>query len=427
MTDVTADNDYLTYVLLLAVLGTAYGAILLCVASAAAKERLADMLPQLLVALGVGALAMLLVVPPDRPRLLAGWGIGGQAAATLEDIATGAAIAAVAFVLSRVLFGFLFVEALAEVRPSAWPGAAEASARLKPRDHARRVFVATASGTGAVVAALFTSHVLWEALDDALRPMAVVGLVLVTGVSTVLVGPFRDYVLEGAADDAGWFDQLFSGKPSARSLLRFLLVGAMILGLELAYNCLGGALEARDPLLTTTIIIAALAPAVVSYYWSAALQLGLTSQPGAIVWASVVAGAAFNLLGCGILAAGLFGMPAGREGFAAMFLGGFALAMVSGFLLYGVYAGLGALVLERWRGRGALAVLAAAIAVAAVLQGLSSLALALALGKTIEPQSVLRFAAINAGWLAGLFSSGFPGLVVASHGNHSLNDPAPRR
>lgn len=178
------------------------------------------------------------------------------------------------------------------LRPSRWKGAPT----LAPRDLARRWFVTTAAATGSVVIALFTFPEFWSALAETFSLLRLVGAAALTVVSIVLIGPFQDYVLGRGGASAGEEAEM----PSAiaglleqgatwRGWIRFAVVWLMLVATDLLFNNISEAVKAEEPRIISAIIVTRLAPAVVSYYWSAALQLGERGIGRATVWPSTAA------------------------------------------------------------------------------------------------------------------------------------------
>ena len=394
--------------LIITVFSIAFGAIVLC--TAPGQLRLVP------VALVIGSLAAFLttdvVFQPSYsphwqwPDL---WGWSRQAVETLEIAAMGAFVALCVVVALTLLRAVGFVSSFFDgITTERW---SETSRRqLAPRDYAKRYFVAIASITGAVVFALFTNEVLWTALEKALRPQALFGTIFVSTAGAVLVGPFRDYVLDQSGQSDTWIDHLFSGRAALRSVVRFLLVQLAGFAVNLTFNCVSAVLADAEPLLVATVVSVSVAPAIVSYYWCAALQTRPKDLTGELTAATTSAGTVFYLGPALIILAELLPKTPGSEALV-LFLG-LVLACLFGFVYCGLFGLAGGMVFGRSGKRGSFA---AVIMLALLVVGLQILlqgGMLLLMGAPVGAKWVLVSFAAVAGWLTGLFASGFPQLIL---------------
>ena len=299
----------------------------------------------------------------------------------------------------------------------------------------RRWFVAIAAATGSIVFGLIVSRDFWSAVTAALRPAGLLAAVVSTLVSVVLVGPVHDFVLARSVRDSEG-ERLPPHKVastiwqemSLRSLVRLGLVGIGLMSLEIAYACIGKSMEAqtsgpssRQLTATFTILLAGLTPGIVSYYWSAALQLGGSQAmfKRAINAATLCTTILFYVFGvyAALILALLFYAFAGHNGTTVAFMLmlspiiGFFISVAFAILMTWLPAWAGALVLRRmtgWRGMGALYVATAAAALIPVALVAFSLA---AFAHVMDWTEFVTSLVGSIGWIVGLIASGFPKLV----------------
>lgn len=299
------------------------------------------------------------------------------------------------------------------------------------RDLARRWFVTIAAALGSVVASLMAYGEFWEEMLASLRPARVLAAAVVVAVAVVLVGPMQEFVVGRSLAGAGAgakeapgesFASFFAGKRSLRSALRLLLVFALALTLlELINNSLDQAIVATGSRAAFTIVLASIAPAMVTAYWCVALQRGLPRKliAKASMWASLVCFAVV-LYVPGFATAVIFAvesLSAAQPDAKAVFglvlsplLGGLIAAFI-GFLAAGVYALFGGFALARFQGWAGMAALLVALLAAAAVNLVGAVGYTAAL-TGVTDWSICGDLAISAvGWWIGLLASGFPRIV----------------
>lgn len=305
---------------------------------------------------------------------------------------------------------------------------------------AQRWFVAVAAATGSIVASLVMFPKFTDALHETFGARGLLAAVVLTMVSFVLVGPVHDFVLERSVTSSEGNrlapHQALSTlckELSWRSSLRLALVGLALLTMELAYDCLGqaiaaptsGATDTSAINATFTILLAGITPGVVSYYWSAALQLGGGAQMlrkkavDAATACTSVLYFPFGIMIALLLAAASVNAQADRETnylpiillFVSPLIGA-GIAYVFAALTTGLPALAGARVLERMKGWPAMAWLLAAVAIATAIPTLLVLTIYQVFLDTSQWSMVIDTLVAALGWMIGLLASGFPKLVT---------------
>jgi hypothetical protein len=179
------------------------------------------------------------------------------------------------------------------------------------------------------------------------------------------------------------------------------------------------------------IVLAAMTPAIVSYYWCAALQLKTPSVRASATWPSVVMGAALTY---GVAFAGwlvwllqdveqkihLVEKTQGRQteflqsvlGVILTPIAAVPVALALSWLVCGIYALAGGYALDRSRERSPMvAVLIGLLLAASIHQGIIDLLLWLSgIGFSSWMDGTYLFFA-TLGWYVGLWASGFPWLL----------------
>ncbi len=334
-------------------------------------------------------------------------------------------------------------EIKSDLEPTWWvPEAERESAPISSPDAImRRWFVAIAAATGGIVGALFHFKFFAEALKEALLPGNLLSILLLTVVSIVLVGPVHESIIAHQLGEA------HEERPHQRSIqldswraaLRLALVGSLLVVVELAYDCLDKSIARSDVKDTISMLVGALTPGIVSYYWSAALQIDgtekrLVDQAGAsaTLCGSILYygwGVALVALGSINAADNLFNsIPAHVPGSISQhvpidargpFLGllfspilGAILAFVLAFITIGLPTIAGGFVLARMSGWPAMGALFAALCACFSLTVLATELVLWIVG--VRPDwSLMTTPFLNvAGWMFGLIASGFPKLVT---------------
>jgi hypothetical protein len=437
---------------------TAFGCLIAAVLVNDRKRNLA------FVAGAVGAFASLLyggsVLHDDQFWTLLGCMLGGAIVAIC-----------VALVL-RLGYRFRVIKTLAgwadrarsAMAPRLWVAAAS-KPQLGARDLTKRIFVAVSAATGSVAAALIAlfPDVFGKALRELHTAHGVLETILLFIVSVALIAPLQEFVLDQAVPrrgqhgketypsvlDAFW--EQVSLRP-LRTLTRLALILTLMLMIDLIYHTLDdtvrqsfqntipqlldGTLHSNASIASLQIVLAATTPAVVSYYWCAALQLKTPSVRASATWPSVVMSAALSyavafavvlvwfLLDAIRRINNLPLVPQGEDLYnsAGAVLGvifspliAVPVALAVSWLGCGIYALAGGYALDRSRDRYPMvAVLIGLLLAAAIHQGIIDLLLRLSgIGfRSWMDGTYLFFAAL--GWYVGLWASGFPWLLQKS-------------
>lgn len=183
--------------------------------------------------------------------------------------------------------------------PGKW--SAPTAAAATTADFTKRWFVTVAAATGGVVFAMLGHEAFVEELTSAFGPSRIIFTLLATVVSITLIGPVEEFIFGSRvaalpadhapahAEAGSRFEQLL-GLMSPRALGRFALVLVFMLMLTVMH----GAIEARvhdsrgeD---ITTMLEASVGPAIITYYWCAALQHGVASVARRAGFAAALAG-----------------------------------------------------------------------------------------------------------------------------------------
>lgn len=333
----------------------------------------------------------------------------------------------------------------AAISARSWGGAEDATA-----DFTKRWFVCVAAATGGVVFAMLGREGFLEELGAAFGPSRIVFTLLITVVSVTLIGPVEDFIFDSRiatrraaatpapaahAEEASRFEQLL-GLASPRALGRFALVMAFMLMITVMH----GAIEARvhdskgeD---ITTMLVASVGPAIITYYWCAALQHGVASVARRAGVAAALAGVlTLGIPGAMVTiadAASLMMAPMswweGNHTVQAwgMLLVGAPLDLAIGLVSFGVLAFGGGAVIDVARRRHlspmvTVAVIGAALIGLVALFQLIAVGVVAALGEGVGAE---RYVAAKsellgvAGWVVGLIVSGFP-TVLRSGAQHA--------
>ena len=337
--------------------------------------------------------------------------------------------------------------------PSAWPDSGFRKP-LTPKALVSRWFVTIAASTGCVVGALMTKPDFWRAAGRALAPTHIFFTLLLTMVSVALIGPLEEYVFsrrtgdighEAAVEEGeigsprGMFEDIwenFSGRAAGRLALVFLFS----LQPTILHSCLEETVNSGDASATFSIVTAAVGPAFVTYYWSAALQRGAHSVMRQAGVASTVLSAVlwYPALACGVLWLALRSFPSllhGNGVILALLLSAVVaavLALVEGLLIDGFLAFAGgwaidfarrrATLMNPWIGLGMLG----GVLVATNLTVFCCVIVAIViLGHIhIQPWLMMLSGAVSmAGWVAGLAVSGFPKILHAAWASAPAVEP----
>jgi hypothetical protein len=359
-------------------------------------------------------------------------------------------------------FGFSGPETRASLRATLLPGRWTGTAVTEPlptRDLVSRWFVAIAASTGSVVGALMTQPAFWDAVAKTLAPTRLIFTLLLTVVSITLIGPLEEYIFGrrlsrashpiGEAPPAaarGLFEDIWENF-SPRAVGRLLLVLLFSFQPALLDACVGETVSRGDINATFLILTSSIGPALITYYWSAALQRGapsIMSQAGrsstvlsAVLWYPP-SFALLLALGMGLVASD----PQNNGKFMIIvFLAGipfaYGIALVWGFMLNGITAYGGGWVLDRIRAQRELDTAKSVLMLFAVLAVINLLLFAVSLGMLTliaGDAAKLRLAdwgqtmlglLSTVGWITGLLVSGFPRILRGAHGQPPPSADAP--
>lgn len=310
-------------------------------------------------------------------------------------------------------------------------------------DHVKRWFVTIAAATGAVVGGVSGIDSFWTTSASATLvqlvhmfedPRSIVFALLLLGVSFFLIGPIQSYVFETGAstkepsDPAKKFYDLFAHGFNWRAMGRFGLIILAYAQLYLLTTGIGATIKGGSSRVVYTIFTAATMPAIVSYYWSAALQRRVPSVREATIKPSLYVGAVMSygiaLLIVVIYAQGEFDAALLRKNQSDMRYVGFMFlfspvvailpAYVLGALTTLVYSVAGGFAIDRFKGKYAMLYIAAALLIAAVAQLAVLVSLAWLIGFGLDKIRFGTFIGGIVGWMVGLWASGFPKLLTTA-------------
>jgi hypothetical protein len=295
-----------------------------------------------------------------------------------------------------------------------------------PRDHVRRMFVAVAASMGAVVFSLFGLGIFWTTLWEQLSFANVVVTSLLFIVGMFLVGPLQSYIFglgaekERPADPSAELSELFSSGFDRRAAGRFGLVALAGVQLGLLTNCVAATVQSGNEVVYYTVLTAALTPAVVSYYLSAALQLEPERLTSAIFRPTLFAGAVVSYGIAFISTAALSLVP--DDGEAGLSFFAFLLLLIApvtaipvALLISAVTTLLPALVvayaIERFRNGPVMLYVAGGLLAVGIAPTIALALYSLIAEAPFTADQFLPFLLGTAGWIVGLWSSGFPRLL----------------
>jgi hypothetical protein len=343
--------------------------------------------------------------------------------------------------------------------PRLWVAAAS-KPQPGARDLTKRIFVAVSAATGSMGAALIVlfPDIFGNALRELRTPHGVLETILLFIVSVALIAPLQEFVLDQAVPRRGQhgketypsvldaFLEQVSLRP-LRTLTRLNLILVLMLMIDLIYRTLDDTVrqsfqntvhQSLDNTFssdasraTLQIVLAAMTPAIVSYYWSAALQLKTPSVRASATWPSVVMGAALSygvafaawsfwsthevMRESDVVAKNIAFQNDLFRAEIGMIITPFAAVLVAlalSWLVCGIYALAGGYALDRSRDRYPMvAVLIGLLLAAAIHQGIIDLLLwrsGIGLRSWMDA-TYLFFATL--GWYVGLWASGFPWLL----------------
>jgi hypothetical protein len=383
-----------------------------------------------------GLIAGVLIEPVLAPLL-----VNPPRAKSLAIVLTCAGVA----LLARLIAELFLEKLLSEFRtgesetlvPERWTD----PANVTMHDHVKRWFVTIAAATGAVVGAVSGIDSFWttsarttlaQLVHISEEPRSIVLALLLLGVSLFLIGPIQSYVFETGAgtkepsDPAKKFYDLFAKGFNWSAMGRFGLIILAYAQLYLLTNGIGATIKDGSSRVVYTIFAAATTPAIVSYYWSAALQRRVPSVREATVKPCLHVGAIMSygiaLLIVVMLVQGEFDDAMLRKSQADMRNAGMllffspVLAILPAFVLSVLttlaYCVAGGFAIDHFTGRYTMLYVAAALLIAAVAQQAVLLPLAWLLGFELDKLRFATFIGGILGWVIGLWASGFPKLLT---------------
>ncbi len=341
----------------------------------------------------------------------------------------GAALAA------RVIAEFFLEKLLSEIRedarqtlvPERWTSP-QGLVTVSIRDHVKRWFVAISAATGSIVGAVLGLHGFWNALYDTVHDLEKIVLAtILVGIAMFLIGPMQAYVFDVGAkadhpsDPSKKIADLFANGFDWRAAGRFGLVFLACVQLGLLSSCINSTIKGGNARTVALIFAVASAPAIVSYYWSAALQRGVASVRDATFKPSLYAGAAMAY-GAGLLVVFAYfidfsytpGQDKKQDLFFFFFSPAVAMfpALAIGALTTLVHAVAGATAIDLFPRKYTMVFIPVALVIAATIQVII-ITQAQGLG-LLGNIGVLypTFIGSIIGWLAGLWASGFPRMLT---------------
>ena len=183
-----------------------------------------------------------------------------------------------------------------------WPPSAGPEAATS--DFTKRWFVTVAAATGSVVASMLGREGFIEELGKAFGPSRIIFTLLATVVSVTLIGPVEDAIFgsrmaaapharavspPGQTEEGSRFEQLLA-LFEPRALGRFALVLVVMLMLTVMHGAIEARVHASQGQDITTMLAASVGPALITYYWCAALQRGVAPVARRASVAAAVAG-----------------------------------------------------------------------------------------------------------------------------------------
>jgi hypothetical protein len=330
--------------------------------------------------------------------------------------------------LSRILEYFSnFLAHLREVLvPSQWK--LDTHAQVSQKDHVKRWFVAISSMTGAVIGSLYGLGELWKALGATIELRSILFGLLFVVVAMFLTGPIQAYVFDwstGAkepSEPSKRIADIFAAGDS-RAIGRLIMVLVIFLALYLLTASVSGTVRQGKSHVLSLIIVAAVTPGVVSYYWSAALQRSAPSVLQTATGPSLYAGAvmvygsalvlAFDLLLGDYMANPGKGNPGGPAALAVVPLS-VLIALALSAVVTLPFAMAGGYVIDRLPGPHVMYYLGGTLFAVGIIVAVVLTPLAWLMGLGAATLRYSTFVGATVGWAIGLWASGFPRLVTGS-------------
>ncbi|HEY1503172.1 MAG TPA: hypothetical protein VGF92_02670 [Stellaceae bacterium] len=291
--------------------------------------------------------------------------------------------------------------------PSLWSGV-----EVSSNDLARRAFVAITAATGGIVGRLVALDQFVDALRSAFSAGGIFIALVMTLVSAVLIRPLHEYVLQRGVS-AGTGPQGESAEQEFRiehvtwrSGLRLGLVFILLLELDVLYGAVEETMRAGAVNAMFQTLVGGIVPGVVSYYWSAGIQLQLPPKHKAVVMPSFLDQTTRSSIA--MLAVIIFPTVWFETRGALSVLVSAPLALLQAALICGAYAVLGGYVIERYQSAQVMRNLSIAIIVGAIVPQIVSIIYEGIIG---EPPNYYFHFTQAIGWVLGLWASGFPRLL----------------
>ncbi len=379
------NQDYFALLLFdLLILCVLLGSVVMAISIIESKLR------QCYAAAAIGSFGALVLAAgqPKEPCLLQGlfWIPQGAAIAVLFGLLVRNVLAVRETTFLFGLLGAIGNGLKSSLAPRRWSEAAEMPS-ISQRDLTKRIFVAVSAGTGGVVGSLMSLGLFWETLQTDFGVRGLFNTLVMSAVSVTLIGPLHEYIMDRGLDTKSTrhdvrVESIFH-EFSPKSLLRVAMVVGMFFMLDMTQASLAKCVRDGNLDAMLLIVLGGITPALVSYYWCAALQLGAPSISivRAATWPSIVAGAVmFSILSfaASIVISTLWGVFEPRQGdsgfavIAQMFLSvlGLTCGLALGFSLLtcGIYALAGGYAIDKVKGRNAWGALSLALVLATVPQ-----------------------------------------------------------
>lgn len=322
---------------------------------------------------------------------------------------------------------------------------------LSTEDFAKRWFVTVASATGGLVGNLAQNDVFLTRFHDAFVLKRIMFTLIMTVVSITLIGPVEDYIFrtgsranepdQHGGAHSGHFETLLQ-QMSWRALGRLGLVLVMVMQLNILHASLEETINSGNAAGTLSMVFSSLSPAIVTYFWCAALQHGTVSIARRTIMPATLAG--FILEFPSFLVFMAMGMTmavsSGRINLGdsvvvqiiiiaiISLLGAFIFGLLTSLFFYSMMTLIGGWALDTERRRSAnapartIAMLTLALTVVSAFIYVIQLQLVTAYFP--EEEFVFRELALSLlptiGWGAGLLVSGFPDILQRAGASGSL-------
>jgi hypothetical protein len=310
-------------------------------------------------------------------------------------------------------------------------------------DFTKRWFVTVSAATGSVVFAVLFQPDFAAELVRSISGSRIVFTLRITVVSVTLIGPVEEYIFESRIvqahgppaghDQQSRFEDMIQ-LMSPKALGRFALVLVFMMQLTIVHGALEARIHEGDPKASLIMLVASVGPAIITYYWCAALQRGAVSVARTTAQAAALAGFALITLPILLVVFPRFIYLAvtSSDAPSATEWGLLVLALVFGVCSFSALAYGGGRVIDEARRRAmppAITIGLIAAILALIVAGYLGIWNTLRLHAMHEKMSgndrldTLSAVMAMAGWSLGLLVSGFPSVL--RHGA-TLGPNAPR-